>query len=146
MCLKSQSCSSQVAFQVLSTTLCILTSWLILVQYLQGNFCGSVRVCSSYDSPHPSSYIKTGSRRPALATAGCFQGAAPGFPGNHSSSLPYRETIQSLPFSPPDCLDKYLTDNLFFPSLSLLFHLLPLPILLPSVISKELILDKGRIF
>lgn len=38
--------------------------------------------------------------------------------------LPSWETIQSLPLSLPDCLDKYLTDNLFFS----LLYLAPLPI------------------
>lgn len=80
-------------------------------------------VCSFYNSPHSSSYIKTRSRRPALATAGSFEGAAPGFPRNHLPSLPYLESIHHLPLSLPDSLEKYLTDNLFSPSL---FYLHPL--------------------
>ena len=69
-------------------------------------------VYSFYDSTHPSSYIETGSKGPALATAGSFKeqhrGALKPF-----IFLPHWETIESLPHSLPGYLDKYLTDNLF---------------------------------
>lgn len=140
---RSQSGSGKVTFQGPFTVIPSLTSMLPeQIQYFQGKCWGSESACFFYDSPHSPSYFKTGSGRPAPATAGSFYRRSTRVPRNHSFSLLYRETMERLPLSLPDCLDKYLTDNLFSFSSFLLVHPHPHPS--SSAISKELILDKGK--
>lgn len=121
MCLRSQSCSSKVTFQVLFATPSILASQPPQhIQCFQGKCSGSVRVCVPFMIlPILPPTLKQGQRgqlwpqqAPLRSSTGC--------PGNHSSSLPHRETIGSLPLALPGHLDKYLTDNLFSLSLSYL--------------------------
>lgn len=145
MCLGSQGCSSKVPFQVLLTTPNILTSRLSpWIQYFQGKLLWELeRVCSFNASPQPASYIDTGSRRPALATAGSFK-------EQHEGSL---ETIHlpSHTGRPSRACHSHcqtaqinISPIIFFRS-SFLFAPRP-PFRLPSAISKELILDEGEKF
>lgn len=82
MSLRSLSCSSKVAFQVLSTTPPILASRLPeQIQYFQGNCCGSARLCVSFMiRPSLPPTLKRGQEGQLWPQQALFIGAAPGFP------------------------------------------------------------------